>query len=82
MTTGKVIQFRRGRHTITEKQMLIEIEGVESREDAAKLIGKSVEWEISCGKKLSKGKFLELMEIKVLLGLFLKKGLPGQIGHN
>ena len=49
MTTGKVIQFRRGRHTITEKQMLIEIEGVESREDAAKLIGKSVEWKSPAG---------------------------------
>jgi len=77
MTTGKVIQFRRGRHTITEKQMLIEIEGVESREDAAKLIGKSVEWKSPAGK-IIKGKISGAHGNKGVVRAIFEKGLPGQ----
>jgi len=33
MTKAKVIQFRRGRHTVKEKHFLIEIDGVKNRED-------------------------------------------------
>ena len=43
MTKAKVIQFRRGRHTITEKHFLIEIEGIKNKKDAEKFVGKEIE---------------------------------------
>ena len=50
MVKGKVIQFRRGRHTIRKRHFLIEVEGVSNREDAGKFIGKGVEWKSPTGK--------------------------------
>jgi len=32
MVQGKIIQFRRGRHTIIERHFLIEIEGTKNKE--------------------------------------------------
>lgn len=77
MTTGKVIQFRRGRHTITEKHMLIEIEGIESREGATKFIGKVVEWKSPAGKVI-KGKVSGAHGNKGVVRAIFEKGLPGQ----
>ena len=37
---AKVIQFRRGRHTIHKRHFLIEVEGVSDRAGAKKLVGK------------------------------------------
>ena len=77
MVTGKVVQFRRGRHLITEKHMLIEVEGVESREEAAKLVGKSVEWKSPAGKVI-KGKVSGAHGNKGVIRAIFEKGLPGQ----
>ena len=55
MKAGKIIQFRRGRHTICEKHFLIEIPEVKSRKDAEKLVGKEVEWKSPAGR-IIKGK--------------------------
>ncbi len=77
MTTGKVIQFRRGRHTLTEKHMLIEIEDIKTREDAAKLIGKNVEWKSPAGK-IIKGKISGAHGNNGVLRAIFEKGLPGQ----
>ena len=55
MTTGKVIQFRRGRHTIHERHFVIEVKGVSNREDAEKFVGKTTEWKSPAGK-IIKGK--------------------------
>jgi large subunit ribosomal protein L35Ae len=77
MTTGRVIQFRRGRHTLTEKHMLIEIEGIDSREDATKLIGKAVEWKSPAGKTI-KGKISGAHGNKGVVRAIFEKGLPGQ----
>ena len=55
MTKGKVIQFRRGRHTITEKHFLIEVDGLKTRKEAEKLVGKEVEWKSPAGR-IIKGK--------------------------
>jgi len=55
MIKGKVIQFRRGRHTVHERHFLIEVESVKTREEAGKLVGKEVEWKSPVGK-IIKGK--------------------------
>lgn len=65
MTEGKVIQFRRGRKTITERHFLIEIQGVSKKEDAAKFVEKQLYGRVLLEKRL-RVKLLLLMEIKVL----------------
>ena len=77
MVMGKVVQFRRGRHTLTEKHMLIEVEGVESREDASKLVGKTVSWKSPAGKEI-KGKVSSAHGNKGVVRAIFEKGLPGQ----
>ena len=47
---GKVVQFRRGKHTVHERHFLIEVNGVDSREKAEKFVGKEVEWKSPAGK--------------------------------
>lgn len=77
MVTGKVVQFRRGRHIVHEKHMLIEIEGVNSKEEASKLVGKSVEWKSPAGKVI-KGKVSGAHGNKGVIRAIFEKGLPGQ----
>ena len=77
MVTGKVVQFRRGRHTITEKHMLIEVEGVDSREKAEKLVEKSVSWKSPAGKEIN-GKVAGDHGNKGIIRVIFEKGLPGQ----
>lgn len=74
---GKVIQFRRGRHTVHEKHFLIEVEGVSSRKDTEKLVGKEVEWKSPAGK-LIKGKISSAHGNKGVVRAIFEKGLPGQ----
>jgi len=74
---GKVIQFRRGRHTIHERHFLIEVEGVSKKEDTEKFIGKSVEWKSPAGK-IIKGKISAAHGNKGIVRAIFEKGLPGQ----
>lgn len=74
---GKVIQFRRGRHTIHERHFLIEIEGISNRKDAEKLKGKEVEWKSPAGK-IIRGKISAPHGNKGLVRAIFEKGLPGQ----
>ena len=77
MTSGKVIQFRRGRHTIHERHFLIEVNGVSSREGAGKFVGKIVTW-ISPAGKIIKGEIRGAHGNKGLVRAIFEKGLPGQ----
>ena len=79
MTTGRVIQFRRGKRTIHERHFLIEIPGVESREKAEKFVGKEVTW-VSPGKlkKQIKGKISSPHGKKGVVRAIFERGLPGQ----
>ncbi len=77
MTEGKIVQFRRGRHTITEKHFLIEVKGISSRKDAEKLAGKEVIWTSPAGK-IIKGKISGSHGNKGVVRAIFEKGLPGQ----
>jgi large subunit ribosomal protein L35Ae len=77
MKIGRVLQFRRGKKTISERHFLIEIEGVESREEASKFEGKEVEWKSSAGK-IIKGKIAAAHGGKGVVRAIFEKGLPGQ----
>ena len=77
MVKGKVVQFRRGRHTIHERHFLIEIEGTKTREDASKFVGKEVEWKSPAGK-IIKGKISSAHGNNGVVRAIFEKGLPGQ----
>jgi len=77
MTSGKVIQFRRGRHTIHERHFLIEVLGIENRKDAGKFVGKEVTW-VSPAGKIIKGKVSAAHGNKGIVRAIFEKGLPGQ----
>jgi large subunit ribosomal protein L35Ae len=77
MTKGKVIQFRRGRHTIKERHMLVEIEKVSTRAEAEKQIGKEVVWKSPAGKMI-KGEIRGAHGNKGVVRVIFEKGLPGQ----
>jgi len=77
MIKGKVIQFRRGRHTVHERHFLIEVESVKTREEAGKLVGKEVEWKSPVGK-IIKGKISSAHGNKGVVRAIFEKGLPGQ----
>jgi large subunit ribosomal protein L35Ae len=77
MTEGKVIQFRRGRKTITERHFLIEIEGVSDKEKAQKFVDKSVVWKSPAGKEIH-GKIAATHGNKGVVRAIFEKGLPGQ----
>jgi large subunit ribosomal protein L35Ae len=77
MTNGKVIQFRRGRKTISERHFLIEIEGVSKKEDAQKFVGKGVIWKSPAGKEI-KGKIAATHGNKGVVRAIFERGLPGQ----
>ena len=77
MTTGKVIQFRRGRHVIHKRHFLIEIPGIVKKEDAKKFVGKEVSW-VSPAGKIINGKISAPHGSKVIVRAIFEKGLPGQ----
>lgn len=79
MTKALVIQFRRGRRNYTPRHFLIEIPGIDSREKAAKFIGKEVEW-TSPGKekKVLVGKISAAHGNKGVVRAVFEIGLPGQ----
>jgi large subunit ribosomal protein L35Ae len=77
MTTGKVIQFRRGRKTVSERHFLIEIEGVSNKEQAGKFVGKTVVWKSPAGKEIV-GKISASHGNKGVVRAIFERGLPGQ----
>ena len=77
MVKGKVVQFRRGRHTYTPRHFLIEIQGVDSREKADKFSGKEVVWKSDAGKEI-RGKISSAHGNKGVVRAIFEKGLPGQ----
>ena len=74
---AKVVQFRRGRHTIHEKHFLIEIETSKNRKDAEKFVGKEVVWKSPAGKVIT-GKVSSAHGNKGVVRAIFEKGLPGQ----
>lgn len=77
MTNARIIQFRRGKRTIHEKHMLIEIEGIDSKEKTADFLGKRVEW-TSPAKKIIIGKIAAPHGRKGVVRAIFESGLPGQ----
>jgi large subunit ribosomal protein L35Ae len=77
MVTGRVLQFRRGRHTFKPRHFLIEIPQVDTREKAEKFKDKEVVWKSPAGAEI-KGKIKAPHGNKGVVRAIFEKGLPGQ----
>lgn len=74
---GLIVNFRRGRTTQHQSQMLIQIEGIVSSEKAKTLIGKNVAWKTTSGKEI-KGKVLATHGRSGMIRAKFDTGMPGQ----
>ena len=74
---GLITNFRGGRHTKYDNQMIIKVAGVDSKDNAKEMIGKNVSWESSSGKKIN-GKISNSHGNLGLVRVIFEKGMPGQ----
>ncbi len=73
---GIIVNFRRGRHTQRDNQMIITVESINTKEKAEKLEGKEVLY--NTGKNIIKGKITKAHGNSGSLRALFEKGMPGQ----
>ncbi len=73
------MSFRRSIKNQSENQMIIQVNGVDSKEKAAKLVGKTVSWHAPGKlKKVLKGKVSGVHGGKGAVRAIFETGMPGQ----
>lgn len=72
-----VVNFRRSRHRQHPNQLIIQMNGVEGKEKAEKMVGKKVTYTSPAGKKIS-GQIRSAHGNSGALRVLFEKGLPGQ----
>ncbi|MEM3555381.1 MAG: 50S ribosomal protein L35ae [Candidatus Micrarchaeia archaeon] len=75
---ARIVNYRRGKHTEYTNQYIITIEGVNSKEEAVKHVGKKVVWKTASGKEMV-GKITNTHGNGGALLARFEKGLPGQV---
>ncbi len=73
---GVIVNYRRGRHTQHTDQVIVYVEGVKSRVEAEKLLGKKVELPWKKGKMV--GKVVALHGNRGAVRVRFSRGVPGQ----
>ncbi len=74
---GIILSYRRGKHTQNVNQMLVEVEGVDSKEKAEKMVGKKLVWK-SPGNREINGEITGIHGGKGVLKAKFERNLPGQ----
>lgn len=74
---GVILSYRRGKHTQNVNQMLVELEGVDNKEKAEKMLGKKLLWK-STGNKEIKGEITGVHGRNGVLRAKFETNLPGQ----
>ncbi|HLD15154.1 MAG TPA: 50S ribosomal protein L35ae [Candidatus Nanoarchaeia archaeon] len=72
-----IVNFRGGRHTKYDNQMVIKIDSVDDKKKAAGLIGKKVSWKTPSGKEIN-GKITNAHGNTGALRVLFERGMPGQ----
>ncbi len=73
---ARIVHFRQNRHTTSGNQLIGIVEGITSRDEALKLVGKKVTYDT--GKKLIEGEVASAHGNKGALRLRFSRGMPGQ----
>ena len=71
------MNFRGGRHTQKNNQMIVKVDGVDSTDKAKKLINKVVIFKTASGKEI-KGKVSNFHGNNGAVRVLFEKGMPGQ----
>ncbi len=71
-----LLNYRRGRHTQTTNQFLLEVEGCDTKAMASQFIGRRVVWKSPAGKELF-GKITQVHGTRGVLRARFSRGLPG-----
>ncbi len=75
---GFVVNYRGSLKVKNLKQMIVKVDGIDTKKDVSKVIGKKVIWTTPSGKKIE-GKITQAHGSKgAVRVLFSEKGLPGQ----
>ena len=74
---GTIVNFKGGRHTQITNQMIIVVDSVKNKEEAAKLVGKKVVWKSPANKEI-KGEVRSAHGNKGALRVLFETGMPGQ----
>ncbi|RMF56151.1 50S ribosomal protein L35ae [Candidatus Woesearchaeota archaeon] len=74
---GVITSYRRGRTTQYDNQMIIAVNGINSKDKAADLIRKKVVWKSPAGKEI-KGEVRSTHGRKGCIRVLFEKGMPGQ----
>jgi large subunit ribosomal protein L35Ae len=74
---GIILNYRRSRHSAYTNHFIVEVEGVKTKEEASKLIGRKTVWLSKSGRKI-RGKIASAHGAKGEVRIITEKGLPGQ----
>ncbi len=74
---GTITNFRRGKNTASGNQVIVELDSVDSRAKASKLLGRKAVWKTAKGKKIA-GKVMREHGGRGAVRVRFPKGLPGQ----
>ena len=74
---GTIVHFRGSRRVKRTNQMVLQVNGVDDKDKAAKLIGKKVVWKTSAGKQMT-GQITNIHGNSGALRVRFDTGLPGQ----
>ena len=74
---GVIVNFRGSRRVKKGNHMIIEINGMGSKEEASKFVGKKVVWKTSAGKAIT-GKVASAHGNSGALRVIFETGMPGQ----
>ena len=72
-----IVNFRGSRRIKSHNQMIIEVNGVDNKEKASKIVGKKAIWKSSAGKAIN-GKVSSVHGNSGALRVIFEKGMPGQ----
>ncbi|MFQ5621352.1 MAG: 50S ribosomal protein L35ae [Candidatus Nanoarchaeia archaeon] len=72
-----VVNFRRSKHRTRPNQMILQVEGVDSKDKAEGMIGKKVTWKSPAGKEL-KGEISAAHGNSGAVRVKFETGMPGQ----
>ena len=74
---GVIVNYRGSHKNQNTNQMIVKVDGVETKEKASELLKKSLSWKTSSGKEI-KGTILKEHGKKGAVRVKFERGLPGQ----
>ena len=74
---GTIVNFRGSRRVKRTNQMVVKVEGLDSKEKASQLVGKKAVWKTTGGKQMN-GKVTAVHGNSGALRIRFDTGMPGQ----